>query len=114
MRSKIRKSEEVHVGSGNVFADLGLPDAANLLIQAELARLIYLRLRELSLTQVQAARRLGLKQPDVSKLMNGRYSGFSAERLLRLLTALDQDIEIIVRPKPAQLRRSGTLRVIAA
>jgi predicted XRE-type DNA-binding protein len=114
MKSKARQNGEVFVGSGNVFADLGLPDADNLSVQAELARLIFLRLRELGWTQTDAARRLGLRQPDVSKLMNGRFTGFSAERLFRLLNALDQDIEIIVRPKPARVRRSGTLNVVAA
>ena len=114
MNAKARQGEEIHVGSGNVFADLGLPDADNLLVQAELARLIFLRIRELGWTQTNAARRLGLKQPDVSKLMHGRFTGFSAERLFRLLNALDQDIEIIVRPKPARTRRGGTLSVVAA
>lgn len=108
MKGKIR----IHAGSGNVFADLGLPDAEGLSIQAELTRLIYLRLSQLGLTQVQAARRLGLKQPDVSKLMNGRHTGFSAERLFRLLNALDQDVRIVVTPKPS--RRRATVTVAAA
>ena len=104
----------IHASSGNVFSDLRLPDADNLSIQAELTRLIYLRLKELALTQVQAADRLGLKQPDVSKLMNGRHTGFSAERLIRVLNALDQDVQIVVRNKPARARRGATLSVVAA
>jgi len=104
----------VHASCGNVFADLDLPDAADLPLQAELARLIYLRIKQFRLTQVQAASRLGLKQPDVSKLMNGRHTGFSAERLFRFLNALDQDIQIIVRRKPASARRSGKVSVVAA
>ncbi len=101
-------------GSGNVFADLGLPNAEDLSLQAELTRRVYLRIKEMGLTQVQAAKRLGLKQPDVSRLMGGRHTGFSAERLFRALTALDEDIEIIVRKKPTNSRRSGRLRFVAA
>jgi predicted XRE-type DNA-binding protein len=104
----------IHPGSGNVFADLRLPDADDLSIQAELTRLLYLRIKELGLTQVQAANRLSLKQPDVSRLMNGRHTGFSAERLFRFLNALDQDIQIIIRLKPPRARRSATVSVIAA
>lgn len=104
----------VHAGSGNVFADLNLPDAEDLPIQAELTRLIYLQIKRLGLSQIDAAARLGLKQPDVSKLMNGRHTGFSAERLFRLLNALDQDIRIVVRPKPCRARRHGIMNVVAA
>jgi len=104
----------IHASSGNVFADLNLPDAADLPIQAELARLIHLQIKRLGLRQVEAAARLGLKQPDVSKLINGRHTGFSAERLFRLLNALDQDIRIVVGPKPFGVRRRGIMNVVAA
>jgi len=104
----------VRRGSGNVFTDLGFSNANDLSLQAELTGLSYLRIKELGLTQVQAAKRLGLKQPDISRLMGGRHSGFSAERLFRALTALDEDIEIIVRKKPARARRSGRVRFVAA
>jgi predicted XRE-type DNA-binding protein len=75
-------------GIGNVFADLALADAQDLQIKAELTRQLGHRLKTLGLTQVQAAKRLGLKQPDVSKLANGRHSGFSIDRLLALLSTL--------------------------
>ncbi len=104
----------VHPSHGNVFADLGLPQPEDLSVQAELARLIYLRIEQLGLTQVDAAKRLGLKQPDVSKLMNARHTGFSTERLLRLLNALDQDIQIVVRDKPPRARRRGKTIVVPA
>jgi predicted XRE-type DNA-binding protein len=110
----MKQKSIVTESSGNVFADLGLPDADDLSIQAELTRLIYLRIDQLGLSQTQAAKRLGLKQPDVSRLMCGRHTGFSAERLFRILNALDQDIRIVVRSKPASARRNGTLRVVAA
>jgi predicted XRE-type DNA-binding protein len=62
---------------------------------------IHQRIRKLGLTQVRAAARLGLSQPDVSKLMAGRHSGYSIERILSLLNALDVDVDILVRPNPA-------------
>src|SRR5438067_876298 len=103
----MNNKNSVRRGSGNVFADLDLHDAQRLSFQAELARMVFLRIRELRLTQSQAAERLGLKQPDVSKLVNGRHTGFSADRLLRCLTALDQDVHIIVRKKPPRASRRG-------
>jgi predicted XRE-type DNA-binding protein len=110
----MKRKIPVHASTGNVFGDLGFFDAEDLSIQAELTRLIYLRIKQLGLKQTQAATRLGLQQPDISKLMNGRHTGFSAERLFRFLNALDQDIEIIIRKKPSRARRSGTLSVVAA
>ena len=84
--------------SGNVFADIGLPDAAGELFKAELTYQISKQIKALGLTQSQAGLRLGLSQPDVSRLMKGRRSGFSTDRLLAILTALDLDVDIVVRP----------------
>ena len=92
------KNISVTRGSGNVFADLGFEDAGELQVKAELTRQICNRIKTLNLTQVQAAKLLGLGQPDVSKLMNGRYTGYSADRLFALLNALEVDVEIILRP----------------
>jgi predicted XRE-type DNA-binding protein len=110
----MKRKIAIHPSSGNVFADLELPGAEDLPVQAELARQVYLRIKQLGLTQVDAALLLGLKQPDVSKLMSGRHTGFSAERLFRFLNALDEDIEIVIRQRPARSRRSATVRVVAA
>jgi predicted XRE-type DNA-binding protein len=85
-------------GSGNVFADLGLADPEEALAKAELARAIGAAITERQLTQTQAATLLGIDQPKVSALMRGRLSGFSIDRLLRFLVALDRDVEIIVKP----------------
>jgi predicted XRE-type DNA-binding protein len=93
-------------GSGNVFADLGFEDAPELQVKAGLTHQICNRLKALGLTQVQAAAQLGISQPDVSKLMNGRYTGFSADRLIALLNALQVDIDIVIRPH----RRNGKYR----
>ena len=84
--------------SGNVFADIGLPDADGDLFKAELTYQIAKQIKALALTQSQTGARLGLSQPEVSRLMKGRRSGFSTDRLLALLTALGLDVEIVVRP----------------
>jgi predicted XRE-type DNA-binding protein len=105
---------QVRAGSGNVFRDLGLPDADELSVQAGLVRRICLRIKELGLTQVQAAKQLDLKQPDISKLMNGRHTGFSAERLFRVLNALDEDVRIVIRKRPAGAHRRASVSIVAA
>jgi predicted XRE-type DNA-binding protein len=87
----------VTVGSGNVFADRGMPDAGTELIKAQLTRQLSKQIKLLGLTQTAAAARLGVSQPDVSRLMKNRPTGFSTDRLLGLLTALDLDIAIVVR-----------------
>jgi predicted XRE-type DNA-binding protein len=101
-------------GSGNVFADLDLPNVGDLQTKAELTRQLYLRIKALELSQIKAAELLGLKQPDVSKLMNGRFSGFSVERLLELLNALAVDVDIVLRPRSSRNRRRGTVKILAS
>ncbi len=98
-------SEEIKVqsSSGNVFADLGLANSDELLIKAELVRQISNAIDARRLTQAEAARMLGIDQPKVSALLNGKLAGFSTDRLFRFLNALGSDIEIRVIPqlKPA-------------
>lgn len=101
----------VEHGSGNVFADLGFEDAEELQTKAELTRQIRKRIESLKLTQAQAGGRLGIGQPDVSKLMNGRYTGFSVDRLIALLNALSVDVEIKLRPHRAGDGERGVVRV---
>ena len=84
--------------SGNVFADLGLPNPEQEMMKARLTLQIYKIIRERGLTQAQAAKVLGIKQPHVSLLMRNRAGSFSASRLMEFLTALGQDVEISVRP----------------
>lgn len=100
------------VSSGNVFADIGLPDAGELLAKADLAIQISRIIEERGLTQAQAAEVLGVDQPKVSALVRGRLEGFSMERLYRFLNALGQDVEIVVRPKP-RAEKQGSTRVIS-
>jgi predicted XRE-type DNA-binding protein len=85
-------------GSGNVFADLGLPDAEERMAKALLSRLIHKDIERHGLTQLAAAELLGCAQPDVSNLVRGNVAGFSLERLTRFLLALGHDVEITVRP----------------
>ena len=88
--------ENVERGSGNVFADLGRPDAEAHLLKAQLVTRIEKIIRQRKLKQVEAAALLGLSQPDVSRLLRGNFRAYSVERLLRLLTALGRDVEIVI------------------
>jgi predicted XRE-type DNA-binding protein len=87
------------VSSGNVFADLGLPRAEEFLAKAELAQRITAIIEERGLTQVEVAEILGVDQPKISALKRGRLSGFSLERLLRLLMLLGHDVEIVIKSR---------------
>lgn len=99
-------------GSDNVFADLGRPDPETHLLKAELVSRIDQIIRERRLTQARAAELLGISQPDVSRLLRGNFRDYSVERLLRLLTSLGRDVEIVIRKTRA--RRQGRLSVEAA
>jgi predicted XRE-type DNA-binding protein len=99
------------VGSGNVFADIGVPNAEEHLVKARLVYKIDTLLKERGLKQAEAAGLLGVKQPDVSKMLRGDFRQFSVERLLRFLVALGQDVEIIVK-QPRDARRPPALHVV--
>jgi predicted XRE-type DNA-binding protein len=102
-----KKLLEQHAGSGNVFADLGLPDADEHLIKAGLVVKIDRIIRQRSLTPAATARILGIDQPKVSAMLSGQFRGYSVGRLMRFLLALGQDVEIVVKPvagKIAELR----------
>jgi predicted XRE-type DNA-binding protein len=102
---------KVQVGSGNVFADLDLPNPEERLIKAELARRISEMIRQRALTQIEAAELLEIDQPKISALTRGRLNGFSTTRLFRFLNALGSDVEIVVKPKP-ESRPTATITVI--
>jgi predicted XRE-type DNA-binding protein len=106
------KSTKIVRSSGNVFADLGLPNAQELSTKVELAFLINESLA--GVTQQKAASRLGLPQPKISKLRNYRLDNFSVEKLMHLLTKLDRDIEIVVRRRPATQKRGAHIVVVPA
>ena len=115
MRSAMRKLNKVSVtrSSGNVFADLKLADAAEKQTRVRLAVTINRILEEKQMRQEAAAKVLQLNQPKISALANYRLEGFSVERLLRFLNALDRDVEIVIRRK-RQTKRPGTILVTAA
>jgi len=101
----------VTAGSGNVFADMGMPEPEEELTKAQLASYVRQVIKRQRLTQVAAAALMGIDQPKVSALLNGRLANFSSERLIRLLTALGQDVDITIRAKPRD-RAHGRIRVI--
>ena len=107
------KARAITRGSGNVFADLNFPDAEERQTKLRLAFALNTIRDEQGLTQAAAAERLGLNQPKVSALRNYRLEGFSVERLMSLLNALDQDIEIVIRAKPRS-RAAARISVVAA
>ena len=98
---------EVLQGSGNVYADLGLPDAEKHKVRADLAIQIIKAMRRLSLTQRDAAKRMGLTQPKVSDLMRGGFTNLSEQKLMGCLNPLGYDIEITVKPAASQFGHLG-------
>jgi len=105
-----RSDESIVQSSGNVFADLGLRDAGEKQTKVRLAVAIQQIIRARRLSQVAAARLLDINQPKISALVNYHLEGFSVERLLHFLNALDRDIEIIIRKKP-QSRKTARILV---
>ena len=89
---------EIETSSGNVFADLGLPDAEKLKIKSGLVFEIRKAMRNLDLTQQAAAKRMGITQPKVSDMMRGDFTNLSERKLMECLNRLGYDIEIKVRP----------------
>jgi predicted XRE-type DNA-binding protein len=108
----ISDDNAITIGGGNVFADLGLPDADDRLLKARILMVISDSITRLGLTQTAAAERLGIAQPDVSNLLRGRLRGYSLERLLSFARALGNDIEITV--KTSEFEREGHVRVLVA
>jgi predicted XRE-type DNA-binding protein len=107
-----RNPNRVIPSSGNVFADLGLPDAAELQTKVRLGVAICRIVEQKRLTQAQIAGLLGVSQPKVSALLRYKLEGYSVERLMRFLIALGHDVEIVVRPRPRS--RSARIAVTAA
>ncbi len=99
-RRKEKATVDIHESSGNVFADLDLANPEELLAKAQLVYRIAEIITERKLTQVEASRLLGVDQPKVSALLQGKLDGFSMDRLFRFLNALGRDVEIVIRPTP--------------
>jgi predicted XRE-type DNA-binding protein len=95
-----RKRLPAHTkGSGNIFADLGLPNAEEHQLKAALVVQLKRLMEEREMTQIEAAKLIQMKQPDLSKLLRGQLKLASVEKLMRMLTAFDQDVEITLRPR---------------
>jgi predicted XRE-type DNA-binding protein len=103
-----RRTHEI--GSGSVFPDIGVPNADEHLVKAQLVYKIDTLMKERGLKQVDAADLFGVKQPDVSKMLRGDLRQFSVERVLRFLVALGQDVEIVVKP-PRNAQQPPALHV---
>lgn len=104
--------ERIVLSSGNVFADMGLPDAEELDTKVRLGAALCHIVRHRGLTQAQVGEALGINQPKVSALLNYKLEGFSIERLMRFLVALGHDVEISVKARPRS--RSARIAVRAA
>ena len=115
MKTKTRKTRgrdiRVTESSSNVFADLGVPNPEQELLKAQLTLHIYSILKGSGMTQVEMAKILGVRQPQVSLLMRNRAGNFSVGRLMEFLTALRQDVQIVVRPTR---KEHGELSVVSA
>ncbi len=108
----MKSKESITRGTSNVFADLGFPDAAERQTKTRLALAVNELVTRRKLKQREAAALLGVPQPKISALKNYRLDNFSVERLMEFLTALDQDVEITIRPAAGR-RKAGRISVLA-
>jgi predicted XRE-type DNA-binding protein len=99
------RKAKIEAGSGNIFADLGLPDADTHFLKAQIVAEIYRLTNERSLTQVETGKLMGISQPEVSRMFKGRFREYSVERLMGFLTSFDRDVEIVTKPHKG---KSGT------
>ena len=104
---------EIEMGSGNVYEDLGRPDAAEMQVKATLATKIGEIIKHRHLTQVQASEILALPQPKLSGMLRGQFRGISEAKMLECLNRLGRDVEIVVR-RPSRSRVAGQTRVVFA
>lgn len=104
----MKTKDNIHRGSGNIFADIGVTHPERVQARAQVMFLITDIIRKRGLTQKQAAVILGIPQSKVSCLVNGKLSNFSMDHLFELLNALDTDVEIIVKPKTKEEKNATT------
>ena len=112
-KHKVSERTAVYAGSGNVYADLGYPDADEMLVKAQLVSKIAEIIQRRGLTQVEAAKLLGLTQPKISAMLRGQFRGFSERKLIDCLTSLGRDVQIVIKEAP-QRRASGKITVVDA
>ena len=102
---------KIEPGSSNVYADLGLPDAQDMLIKAKLAAEINKIIRVCALTQVEAAKILGMTQPKLSGMLRGQFRGISELKMIDCLNRLGRDVDIVVKATP-KTRKEGCISVV--
>lgn len=99
-------------GGGNVFADLGLPDAENHFLKAQIVAELYRLTGERKLTQQKAGTLMGITQPEVSRLFKGNFREYSVDRLIAFLTTFDRDVEIVARPRSKRAKKTERGHVV--
>ena len=109
-----KNESRITIGSGNVFADLGLPNAEEEAVRASLVLHLATELEARGLTQSEAAKLLGVDQPTVSRIMRGRFERFSLERIIRVLVSAGRDVKIVIPPARRPRGKSGRLLIEAA
>lgn len=105
--------KEIEKGSTNVYADLGMPDAEEMLVKAQLATTIAEIIKQRKMTQVQAAELLSMPQPKLSNMLRGRFRGISEAKMLECLTRLGRDVQIVIKTA-ARSRKTGHVSVLSA
>lgn len=111
---RLKNDDRVTIGSGNVFTDLGLPNAEEEAVRASLVLHLAQELDSRGLTQSDAAKLLGVDQPTVSRIMRGRFERFSLERIIRFLVAAGRDVKIVIPSARRTKGKSGRLVIEAA
>jgi predicted XRE-type DNA-binding protein len=109
----VTRKVKVVVGSDNIFADLGLPDAETHLLKAQIVSEIYRLSNARKLSQAKTGTVLGISQPEVSRLFKGNFREYSVERLMEFLTAFDRDVEIVSKPAKRRKARGGKITFTA-
>ena len=112
-KHKARETRAVYAGSRNVYADLGYENAGEMMVKAQLVSKIAEIIEERGLTQVEAAKVLGLTQPKISAMLRGQFRGFSERKLIDCLTALGRDVDIVIRDAPRR-QTGGKVTVVVA
>lgn len=107
----MKRKASITAGSGNIFADLNLPDAGTHFLKAQIVSEVYRLTKERKLTQVQAGKRMGISQPEVSRMFKGHFREYSIDRLMEFLTLFDRDVDIVVKPH-RKIGRSGRIRFV--
>jgi predicted XRE-type DNA-binding protein len=104
----MKPKTKIQTGGDNIFADLGLPDAQTHLLKAQIVSEIYRLSNDRKLTQAAAGKRMGITQPEVSRMFKGHFREYSIERLMGFLTGFGRDVEIVVRPHK-KAKRDGRI-----